>query len=339
MSFSWNPQSLHTDPLAFLEQNLSAGIYWFDSPTDTMTWSDGVYRVLNIIPGTVEPSRQALREQVHPDDRRPLNEIDRLYTSGDTFDLTYRIIMRDRRVRWINNHGEFLMDAAGKPTTLVGILHDVTEQQHAAGTNREYSRRMTTILTLTGATAFVASRDGLITSIPYWQTEFLTDEEPLGLKLIELTHPAEREESLHAWRAALARGDRYDTEHRILHPDGTYHWRRCSALPIKSNDGSIREWIGLTYDIHGERTGATIRQSQSAATGAQIRAARSILRLSVRGLHDLTGVAVGTIRRIEDIDGISAEDRQTANLLRARMEERGVLFIFPPGVKPAVCPT
>lgn len=339
MQFEWNPQALHTDPLGFLEQQVRAGIYWFDIETDAMSWSEGVYRVLNILPGSVEPSRRAISEQVHPDDRRPLNEVDRLYTSGEPFHNTFRIIMRDRRVRWITNHGEFLMDAAGKPTKVVGVLRDVTEQRYVEGLNREYGIRITAILKLTNAVAFAATASGHLTSISNWQSAFLTDEEPLGLKLIELIHPNDREESKLAWQAAISRGDHYGVEHRMLHSDGTYHWRRCSALPIKAGDGSIQEWIGLTYDVHDEKTGAKMRLSEVPATGAQIRAARSILRMSVRDLHDATGVAIGTIRRIEDIDGISYEDRQTSAILRATMEKRGVMFIFPPGLKPAVGPS
>lgn len=338
MLSSWNETSHFADGFHFLEQRVGVGLYWFDIATQKMNWSDGVYDVLNVVRGKVMPSRGAIRELIHPEDRRPLDEMDRLYTSGHPFHIEYRIIMRDRRIRWISNHGEFLMDADGKPKTVMGILRDVNADHVAADMIEDYRRRFNTLLKLRTATAWTASPDGMLTSIHDWKSAFGCDEEPLGLKMLEIMHPDDREQAHADWAAAIANAENYRSEHRILDADRNYRWYRCTALPIKSSNGKVREWLGITVDIDAEKTGGSIKKKDAAATGAQIRGGRSIVRLSVKDLSDLSGVPVGTIRRIEETDGAAKDDGRVLSILRERLEERGVVFLFPVGVKPAVAP-
>jgi transcriptional regulator with XRE-family HTH domain len=75
-------------------------------------------------------------------------------------------------------------------------------------------------------------------------------------------------------------------------------------------------------------------------SGCQVRAARAIVRWSVRDLAVASGVSSSTIRRIEEDEGLT-ETRDTRKLavLRATLEEAGVEFIPSPdgkgGVRPA----
>lgn len=340
MSFSWNNDSLPINPLHFLEQQTGAGLYLLDVATNKMVWSDGVYEILDIARGQVLPSRNAIRDVIHPEDRRPLDEMDRLYSSGNAFRIEYRIITRDRRVRWVSNQGEFLMDQAGKPASVFGIFRDVTTAHHSAETVNDYRERLNTILKLQKGIPWTATRDGYLTSVPGWETVFGSSEEPLGLKILEIVHPSDQEKSREDWAAAISSGDEYVAEHRVLSQNGIYRWRRCSALPIRTSSGIIREWLGITIDIDDVKTGGAFKGANTTATGAQIRAGRSILRLSVRDLSERSGISIGVIRRLEEIDGFAfdSSDRCASATLRAQMEKLGLSFIFPDGLKPAVCP-
>lgn len=338
MNFSSKADSLPIDPLRFLEEQTGSGLYLLDVATGQMSWSDGVYRLFGFSRDEVVPSRQAIRSLIHPKDQRPTEEIDRLFGSGIPFQIEYRIVLPDRRTRWISNHGDFLLDASGEATTVIGVYQDASSLHLARDLLRSYKRQLDALLELRPAIAWKASADGNITSVPGWQTVIGAPEEPLGLKIFDLMHPDDQERTRREWSSAVAQGHRYVSEHRILDPDGHYRWRQCSALPIRAEDNTITEWLGITTDVHNEKTGNSIRGSGALTTGAQIRAARSIVRLSVRDLSELSGVPIGTIRRIEDIDGVSAADQNASDLLRAQLEQAGVTFLFPAGTKPAVCP-
>lgn len=338
MNFASKADSLPIDPLRFLEEQTGSGLYLLDVATGQISWSDGVYRLFGFSREEVMPSWQAIRDLIHPKDRRPVEEMDRLFGSGIPFQIEYRIVLRDRRIRWISNHGDFLLNASGEAATVIGVYQDASALHLARDLLHSYKRQLDALLELRPTIAWKASADGNFISVPGWQTIFGASEEPLGLKIFDLMHPDDRDRTEREWLGAVSQGHRYISEHRILDPDGHYRWRQCSALPIRAEDSTITEWLGITTDIHNEKTGNSIRSSGASTTGAQIRAARSIVRLSVRDLSELSGVPIGTIRRIEDIDGVSAADLSASDLLRAKLEQAGVTFLFPAGAKPAVCP-
>ena len=62
-------------------------------------------------------------------------------------------------------------------------------------------------------------------------------------------------------------------------------------------------------------------------TGAQVRAARALLNISVTRLAELTGLAVNTIRRAEATNGISPLTEANIQLIRNTFESAGVSFL------------
>jgi transcriptional regulator with XRE-family HTH domain len=64
-------------------------------------------------------------------------------------------------------------------------------------------------------------------------------------------------------------------------------------------------------------------------TGAQIRAARGLLNLSVAELASQTGLAINTIRKAEATNQVASVTPANMNLIRSTLEAGGVHFIEP----------
>jgi transcriptional regulator with XRE-family HTH domain len=62
-------------------------------------------------------------------------------------------------------------------------------------------------------------------------------------------------------------------------------------------------------------------------TGAQIRAARGLLNLSVAELASQTGLAINTIRKAESTNDVAAVTQASMILIRKTLEDAGVHFI------------
>jgi transcriptional regulator with XRE-family HTH domain len=71
-------------------------------------------------------------------------------------------------------------------------------------------------------------------------------------------------------------------------------------------------------------------------TGAQIRAARGLLNISVAELASQTGLAINTIRKAEATNDVAAITPANTNLIRKTLEEAGVHFIDADALGPGV---
>jgi len=72
---------------------------------------------------------------------------------------------------------------------------------------------------------------------------------------------------------------------------------------------------------------ASRRRLPDHPTGAQLRAARGLLNLSVLQASELTGLAVNTIKRAEAVNGFAPITPANARLLVTWMSAAGVVFI------------
>ncbi|NBR10965.1 MAG: XRE family transcriptional regulator [Alphaproteobacteria bacterium] len=71
-------------------------------------------------------------------------------------------------------------------------------------------------------------------------------------------------------------------------------------------------------------------------TGLQIRAARAILKWSVRDLAEKCGVSYPTISKIEQTDGVPTGRSQTLIEIQKALEKGGIVFTGTPDDEPGV---
>ena len=77
-------------------------------------------------------------------------------------------------------------------------------------------------------------------------------------------HPDDLETTLAAWRRALATGEPYLIEHRILKSDGDFRWHLTRGAPIRDGRGRVVRWIGSTTDVQDVREALDrVRESES----------------------------------------------------------------------------
>ena len=71
-------------------------------------------------------------------------------------------------------------------------------------------------------------------------------------------------------------------------------------------------------------------------TGAQIRAARSALKLSVDSLSDLSGVSVRTLKRMESVLDVPHSNQPNLAAVKLAFESLGIEFIGTPDDRPGI---
>jgi PAS domain S-box-containing protein len=328
------------ETLSFLERKSNAGTWSLDFATRKMAWSDGLYALLGLAPGSVEPSNETFVQLLHPDDRRPAGEFDRLVSEGLPLDRELRIIQPEGRLRWVSSRAEVRLDKSGNPKWVFGVLLDVTTQRELALAKEAADSRFRALVAASQAIVWTADAAGRILDVRNWRER--RGEKPadlLGSSWIDVVHPDDRERTLRFWAEALTGKRDYEVEHRVRQPDDSYRWMLSRAAPIMLETGAVREWVGISFDIHERKVWPAVCGTVEAVmTGAQLRAGRGILNWSVRELSEATQVSSSTIRRLEEMDGPPPGPEEALAPLKAALEAGGVEFLFPPTGRPGVRP-
>ena len=108
------------------------GSYEWDVATNKVRRSDELCRIFGVLPGQFAPTYEAYLACVHPEDRSATNAIiSRAFEKQQPFDFEERIVLPDGGIRTLRSRGDWTLDDNGRPTSLVGICQDITEQKQA----------------------------------------------------------------------------------------------------------------------------------------------------------------------------------------------------------------
>lgn len=118
------------DRLVQAEQIARLGKWSLELATGQVTWSDEMYRLLELDPATTTPSVELYHSFLPPEDRDLLQ---RRFTEAmetrERFVLGTRLILRSGQLKYAEGTGEVIVDAAGRPIRAIGTVQDVTERR------------------------------------------------------------------------------------------------------------------------------------------------------------------------------------------------------------------
>jgi PAS domain S-box-containing protein len=104
------------------------GSWEWDIMADSVAWSDELFRIYGLEPGSVGMTYQAYLARVHPEDREHAGlSIRTALEEGREFDFEERIVRPDGEVRALRSKGYVVRNEAGLPQRMVGTCHDITE--------------------------------------------------------------------------------------------------------------------------------------------------------------------------------------------------------------------
>ena len=161
--------------------------------------------------------------------------------NGTAYGVTYRIVLPNGSIRWVEAVGDVLKDAKGNGTGLTGVCRDVTDRMQAEQTLRESEERVRALFESAAVGVALIDLDDRFVEINETFAALLGDTrgELVGRDYRELIVEAGELEKATRQRRELLAGERgaYTCELHLLKVDG-------SLVPV-------RAWVSLVLDAEG----------------------------------------------------------------------------------------
>jgi PAS domain S-box-containing protein len=125
--------------------------------------SEEIYRIWGFDPAQGVPSRKAVLQRIHPDDRDRLNaEVERALGEKKRYSAAYRIVLPDGTVKHLESIGQPVFSTNGELVEVVATQIDVTERKRAEEALREREAKIRRLVDSNIIGIFVWDFDGRI---------------------------------------------------------------------------------------------------------------------------------------------------------------------------------
>ncbi|MFY2762626.1 sensor domain-containing protein [Arenimonas sp. MALMAid1274] len=231
------------------------GSWSWDPEADRVWWSDELYLIAGLAPGSKPPPFRRQRALFEESSYERLRAASRkILQDGTPYNLELVMLRPDGERRHVLARGEGLRGDDGRVIRLVGVLHDVTEQVRAEETSRWRNDLLNRIAALGRIGGFELLADGQL----HWTDENFRIHgfEPGTPISLESTLPHYESESrkrvAEAARRMFEQGSLEETvEATFITPDERRIWLRITGR-LEYRDGQPYRITGLTQDMTEE---------------------------------------------------------------------------------------
>ncbi|MGB7890386.1 MAG: PAS domain S-box protein, partial [Microcoleus sp.] len=180
------------------------------------------------------------------------------------FDIEYRIRGTDGNYRYFQGRGVPIVDENGNIREWIGTCNDIHDRKLAQDAIKQSEERYRSLIAATSQMVWITDAEGRCPDLPTFRAYTgQTVDEVVGFGWLDAIHPDDREPTAQVWMEAVQTKTLYEIEYRIRGADGNYRYFQARAVPILNEDGSIREWVGTSIDIHDRKQAEdAIKQSE-----------------------------------------------------------------------------
>lgn len=232
------------------------GNWTWDLLKNKLTWSDELYRIYELEPGS-EISNEFIASMNHPEDaERIISIMQEARQTHQPYDFHYRIVLKGGNQKIVHARGEVLVDEHNVPFKLLGTVQDVTERQGLI----EGLQKSDELYKQAQALSHIGNWEwDLVSGNLVWSNEIYKifglepGEELIREKILEQRHPDDAHMIAIA-EEAIANCLPYDITYRIIARDGTVKYVNSIAQISEVNNGKVIRLIGTIQDVTEKQT-------------------------------------------------------------------------------------
>ena len=228
------------------------GHWELDLASQKLSWSDELYELLGLMPGSFDGSHETFLQMIHPADRVDYEQRRQQATHcGAELDIEYRVITPDGAVRWLHQLGRSHLSPEGLTVYRAGVVQEITARkvsELALAASTDLIRR-TGQMAMVGGWELVLDDMQLICSD---QLLRIHDLEPGSILTLadarDAYVPGARRRFVNAAEAAIANGAPWDLELSLITAKGRTIWVRSRGQAVMKN-GVVHRLTGAVQDI------------------------------------------------------------------------------------------
>ena len=230
------------------------GIWEWESDTDTVIWTEELYRIAGLDSSLPAPTYQEQAKLYTPESWKILNtHVERALETGESYQADLELIRPDGDIRYVKALGGAKRDAKGQIKGLFGTLQDITELKQV----QEVLREREYLLSASQRASHIGTWSWKVGATKvFWSEETYRiyglnpDMGPPDFEFFfEIIHPDDRQK-MQEWPTEVISGlHPAPVEFRVLRPDGIYRIIRTDGDVIEWVDGVPSRIAGTAYDI------------------------------------------------------------------------------------------
>jgi len=240
------------DRLCEAQRIAKLGNWELDLVTNSLIWSDEIFRIFEIDAARFGASYGAFLAAVHPDDRAAVDTAYRASVADRvSYEIVHRLLMSDGRLKWVRELGQTQYDAGGRPLRSVGTVQDISTQVQA-------ELRMRNIFDGMFALVGLYDLDGNVVEVNRASLEIagLQREDMIGKPFWEAywwSHARDTQDQVRSAFARAARGEVVRDDFVVRIGDGRFITIDAVFGPLRDGSGRIDGIVGSGVDITDRR--------------------------------------------------------------------------------------
>jgi len=256
-------------------------------------------------------------DAIHPDDRERTNQVwmEAVQTIS-LYDIEYRIQGADGNYRYFQVRGVPILNEDGSIREWIGTCSDIHDRKQAEDAIKQSEERYRSLILATSQIVWITDAEGRCEDTPSMRAYTgQTEAEVVGFGWLDTIHPDDRERTVQVWMEAVQTKSLFEIEYQLRSADGNYRYFQARAVPILNEDGSIREWVGTSIDIHDRKQTEIIQAKAREAAEAASRAKSEFLANMSHELRTPLNGIMGYAQILQRSKFLNEEERSRINVI------------------------
>jgi PAS domain S-box-containing protein len=249
------------------------GAFGWVVSTGEIFWSEETFRIFEYDRGT-RPTVELVIQRVHPEDKAFVRQmIDRATQSQNDFDIEYRLLVPDKRIKYLHIMAHRRSDDSGD-LEFIGAVRDVTAAKIAEQKLKQDEAELRQLINFVPAHVLVMDADGSrLYENQAMRDYFGTSLENIPAKdfYAKFVHPEDVASGvLEERERAVARRAAWEGELRLRRKDGEYRWFLIRSNPLQDEQGKVIRRYATATDIDDRKRAEERVQKENVALREEI---------------------------------------------------------------------